>query len=150
MTKKKPTKLRLLQGNPGKVKIPKNEPVPDMEIPEPPEPLTGYALEEWNRITPILFRLGLISSVDSIALAMYCAAVKTWRKAEEELDNETLTINTSNLNVIQNPLIGIRNTAIEVARKLLTEFGMTPSSRASVTPIEKQKANPLSKFTSIR
>ena len=147
MTKKKPTNLRLLQGNPGKIKIPKNEPAPDVEIPEPPEHLTGYALDEWNRITPILFRLGLISNVDAIALAMYCTAVKTWRKAEEELETQGLTINTSNLNVIQNPLLGIRNTAIEVSRKLLTEFGMTPSSRAGVTPNKKQEPdNPMAKF----
>lgn len=143
---KKPTKLRLLQGNPGKVPINKNEPMPDPCIPEPMSTTTGLALEEWKRITPILARLGLMSDLDLVALAMYCDAVRTWREAQALLECEGLVIETTNGNVIQNPLLGIRNTAIETARKLLVQFGMSPSSRASVTVSEKTKSNPLDKF----
>lgn len=46
--KPKPTKLKILEGNPGKQRLPKGEPMPDTEMPEAPEHLDKYAREEWG------------------------------------------------------------------------------------------------------
>jgi P27 family predicted phage terminase small subunit len=56
----------------------------------------------------------------------------------------TLLIKTSNGNVIQNPAIGIRNKAREALKKSMSYFGMTPSSRASLSikvDIEQEEKN---------
>lgn len=143
---KKPTALRRAQGNPGKVKGNKSEPQPTIIMPTAPENMSEFARQEWERITPILYRLGLLSEIDTVALAMYCDAVSTWRQAKEQLAIEGLTISTTNGNVIQNPVLGIRNKAMELAHKFLIQFGMTPASRANVTTREENKNNPLAKF----
>lgn len=143
---KKPTNLKVLQGTAQKCRINKKEPKPEIKIPNPPDNLLGFALDEWNRITPILERLGLISECDVIALAMYCDSVKTWREADAQLYTEGLTIETTNGNVIQNPLVGIKNTAMQLAHKFLTQFGLSPASRSGVTSKVQQPENPLAKF----
>lgn len=143
---KKPTRLKLLQGNPGKQKLPKNEPNPDVKIPEPPDFLIDYALNEWNRVTPILERLGLLSDLDVMELAAYCQCVDRWRKAEEKIKDEGMTDTTSNGNVIQSPYVGIANKAMVQMHQFLCQFGMTPASRAGVTAKVKEPDNPLAKF----
>jgi hypothetical protein len=44
-----PTALKLLRGNPGKQRLPANEPQPDqtIEVPDPPPFISGYAADEW-------------------------------------------------------------------------------------------------------
>ncbi|NCB09888.1 MAG: phage terminase small subunit P27 family [Bacteroidia bacterium] len=143
---KKPTHLKLLQGNPGKQKLPKNEPKPDVKIPEPPNFLIDYALDEWNRVTPILERLGLLSDLDVMELAAYCQCVDRWRNAEEEIKRNGMTDTTSNGNVIQSPYVGIANKAMVQMHQFLCQFGMTPASRAGVTAKVKEPDNPLAKF----
>lgn len=144
--KRKPTKLKILQGRAGHHPLPENEPEPDVNIPAPPVHLSKIALEEWNRITPELEILGLISNIDRTALAAYCQCYGRWVQAEkqilkdaEEHQNTGFTDTTTNGNVIQSPLVGIANMALQLMHKYLTEFGMTPSSRSRVTASKKEK-----------
>lgn len=143
---KKPTNLKKLQGNPGKRNLNKNEPQPKIEIPKPPSFLEGYALEEWNRVTPMLERLGLLSSLDVMELAAYCQCVDRWRQAEEKIKSEGMVDTTSNGNVIQSPYVGIANKAMVQMHQFLCQFGMTPAARSSVTANKKESPGKLDKF----
>lgn len=144
---KKPTNLRILQGNPGRVKINPNEPKPELCIPEPPDFLSGYALEEWHRITPILEGLGLLSDLDTMALAAYCQCYERWRKAEDGIKQDGgMTTVTDKGNVVQSPHVSIANKAMLNMHKFLVQFGMSPASRAGVTANKKQPDSPLAKF----
>ena len=79
-----PTHLRLLRGNPSKRPIkPEPEPMRSEEVPEPPPFVVGYAADEWRRIAPELHRMKLLSILDVMPLAAYCAAYQRWRTAEE-------------------------------------------------------------------
>jgi hypothetical protein len=55
-----PTQLKLLRGNPGKQRLPNNEPQPeqDIDVPDPPPFITGYAADEWWTVATQLHRLG--------------------------------------------------------------------------------------------
>ena len=55
-----PTNWKVLRGNPGKRPLNKNEPKPAIpnEPPAAPPFLSGYALEEWRRISVEAYRLG--------------------------------------------------------------------------------------------
>lgn len=143
---KKPTRLKKLQGTAQKCRLNKNEPEPEIKIPDPPDFLDSAALEEWNRVTPILKRLGLISELDSMELAAYCQCFSRWRTAEQKLLELGLTETTSNGNNIQSPYVGIANTAMKQMHQFLCQFGMTPASRSGVTAAKAEPQHKLAKF----
>ena len=136
-----PAHLRLLRGNPGKRAI-KREPEPEIPVvvPEPPEFLTGLAMDEWYRVSVELHRLQLLTVVDVNPLAAYCAAYKRWREAEEALidiakrDPVThgLIVKTRNGGVMQNPLVLTARQASNDMLSFATEFGMTPAARSRI------------------
>src|SRR5690348_4755966 len=53
-----PTNLRVIQGNKGKRPLPRNEPRPPTNMPEPPPYVSGYARQEWDRLADSLYRMG--------------------------------------------------------------------------------------------
>jgi phage terminase small subunit len=64
-----PIRLKLLRGNPGRRPVrgsfePPQPPAPS----EPPDFLTGYAREEWDRVAPGLHLFGLLTAVDVMVL----------------------------------------------------------------------------------
>lgn len=66
---RKPTALKILQGNPGHQKLPRNEPKPTADFPTRPGWLEPEAKREWMRVCGELHRLGLLTVVDRAALA---------------------------------------------------------------------------------
>lgn len=83
--KPKPTKLKVLQGNPGKRKLPKNEPKPDPVIPDCPSHLDAIAKKEWKRFAKVLDKLGLLTEIDGSAFAAYCDQYSRWVKINHDL-----------------------------------------------------------------
>lgn len=141
--KPKPTNLKLVTGNRGKRALPKNEAVVENAEPMPPAWLCDDAKVEWGRVCGQLFKVGLMTDIDRAALAAYCDAYATFAKCrraleamEKESPGSSLTTMTTNGNVIQNPILGILNQARINLVKFAAEFGMTPSARSRVTPIE--------------
>lgn len=128
----KPTALKILEGNPGKRPLPKNEPKPKPTAPKCPSNISRKAKAEWKRIAPKLERIGILTEIDGSALAAYCQAYSRWVEAEEKLKDEDLTVTTANGNVLQNPLVNIANKQMLLMHRYLTEFGMTPSSRTRI------------------
>jgi len=129
---------------------------PPVEIPEAPASLRGEARSEWERITPHLAKLGLISQIDRAALAAYCTAWGDFVWAENRvaaLNDEAREVGDktgergriwdtpSGYKQISVPL-QIRNRAMEVMAKFLAEFGMSPASRSRVTASDPQSSLP--------
>lgn len=137
----KPTALKVLQGNPGGRSLNMNEPKPAVRIPEPPEELSPDARKEWNRLTPYLLRMGLISDADRAAFSAYCQSYGRWIEAERYLRDEGEIIVTDKGNLVQNPRLWVSNKAFEQMYKLLADFGLTPSSRSKLqvgAPVEDE------------
>ena len=67
-----PTALKLVKGNPGKRAINKNEPAFKNCIPKCPMKLDKVGQKEWNDLSKLLFDAGVLTEVDSRALAVYC------------------------------------------------------------------------------
>jgi len=130
--KPKPTAVKRLAGNPGKRPLNANEPTPPVPdaVPYAPRHLNGEAKKEWRRLTGILMDLGLYTTIDRAALAIYCQAWGRWVVAERMLQErgEILTSDTGYL--YQNPWRYEANKAQDMMRRMMTEFGMTPSSRS--------------------
>src|SRR3954470_9706696 len=70
----KPTRLKVLTGNPGKRPLNTNEPEPEPAVPECPPELGPVAKREWDRLVNELSSLRLLTNLDRGALASYCGA----------------------------------------------------------------------------
>jgi P27 family predicted phage terminase small subunit len=149
-TKPRPTRLKLVTGNPGKRPLNRHEPQARAALPSPPGHLTQEALEEWRRVAAELHRLGMLSEIDRTALAAYAQAYGRWVKAERALsrmaEKDLLTgglmIRTSNGNAIQNPLVGTANAASAAMMKYAVELGMTPSARTRIIALPPEEPDP--------
>lgn len=131
--KPKPTQLRLDQGNPGRKKISPDEPTPNIIAPKCPHHLTPFAKREWNRITPLLLKLGLLSQLDMASIAAYCQVYDRWRKAETKVrrHGELIVINSMGY-LQQNPWLNIANKSLDQMKVFYAEFGLTPSARTKL------------------
>src|SRR5688572_2686915 len=130
--KPKPTALKMLAGNPGKRALNHAEPKPRLVLPKPPEHLSDDEKLKWKIAVRELYPLGLITTIDKDALAMYCVIFVRWMKAEKIVREKGEIIKTAAGNIIQNPYLSIANRALDQLNKLGAEFGMTPSSRTRV------------------
>jgi len=128
-----PTYLRLLAGNPGKRPLNVNEPKPRASIPRCPVHLNAEAKAEWRRMARRLHGLGVLTEVDGTAFALYCQAYGRWVQAEQKLSEFGTVIKGPNGMPVQSPYLSIANRAMDQMRSLLSEFGMTPSSRSRIT-----------------
>ncbi len=139
--KPKPTKLKILEGNPGKRPLNENEPKPIPIAPGCPEWLLAEAKKEWNRLAPELERLGLLTIIDMAAFAGYCQSYAKWKKAEIFLKKHGMTIkipqkdeygNVVSIKVKKFPEVSIANECLKQIRGFASEFGLTPSSRGRI------------------
>ena len=138
-----PTALKLLRGNPGKQRLPANEPQPEqgIEVPDPPPFITGYAADEWWTVATQLHRLGLLTKVDCAPLAAYCYAYGQWRMAAESLARMAANDRIMNGQIIKtkygdaavNPLLSIARKHAGDMVRYAAEFGLTPAARTHIS-----------------
>lgn len=137
-TKPKPTKLKMLEGNPGKRQINMNEPNPKPLVSNCPDWLSDVAKKEWKRVVPELERLGLLTCVDGVALEGYCQSYARWVEAEQFMMKHGTTFKTPNGYIQQVPQVAIAQKYLNMVKAFCAEFGLTPSSRSRLT-IENKK-----------
>jgi P27 family predicted phage terminase small subunit len=130
--KPQPTRLKLLNGNPGRRPLNEREPEPQVRLPQAPTHLGAAAKKEWRRAGRFLARSGLISDLDRAAFAAYCTAWGRWVEAEEALKTYGVMLKSPNGFPMQSPYLAVANRAMEQMRSLLAEFGMSPASRTRV------------------
>jgi P27 family predicted phage terminase small subunit len=123
-----------MRGNPGKRPIGKGElrPTSAPECPEPPAFLDEYSAAEWRRVAPELWRLGLLTVLDHMTLAVYAVTYGRWRQCEELLAGADLVVEGSAENMVVNPILKV---AVQAARDVIrfgSEFGLTPAARVRV------------------
>ena len=90
----KPTRLKILAGNPGKRPLNDAEPVPAPGRPSCPAWVSKEGRAEWRRVTRELEALGLLARIDQATLACYCQSVAEVRIAtvtEGDLDRQLKT-----------------------------------------------------------
>jgi P27 family predicted phage terminase small subunit len=144
---RKPTKLKLLSGNPGKRPLPQNEPEPQAGQVTRPEFLLPEAKREWNRIVPELQRLGLLTIVDRAALAQYCEWWGRWCQAEAILKVNGITYETGRGEIKPRPEVQIAFKASNLCRAYMAEFGLTPAARTRVeVPDGKRRGDDIDDF----
>lgn len=127
-----PTALKLVNGNPGRRPLNENEPVVPPASTRVPSWLNAEAAEHWPAIAKQLKAAGLLGQIDTHALGLYCEAFARWKHATDQVAKYGPVVKAPSGFPVQSPYLAIANRAHDQLVKLLTEFGMTPSSRSRV------------------
>lgn len=135
---RKPTALRIIEGNRSKRPLPENEPkpAPVIDIPKPPSWLNRYAKKEWKRLAPELVRTGVLTKADVASFTMLCQAYGKWEYYERDTEKHGDTCFYTNKygaeNEVERPQAKLAQKAHERYKALCTEFGLTPASRPRI------------------
>lgn len=133
-----PTALRRIAGNPGKRGYNAHEPLLPDDFPTCPDHLGVVARAEWDRLAPLLFSVGVLTTADRAALAAYCQCYGRWVEAEEKLQATPLLLKTPSGYVQQSPWLSISNKQLELLGRYMAELGLTPASRSRVIAVSEQ------------
>jgi P27 family predicted phage terminase small subunit len=133
----KPTRLKVLTGNPGKRPLNETEPRPEPAIPDCPTELGEVARREWNRLAGELASLKLLTNLDRAALAAYRGAYALWAEATEAIQKYGSMIKSPSGYPVQSPYLAIANRQAEIMMRIASEFGFTPASRSRIATPSK-------------
>lgn len=132
----KPTKLKLVTGNPGKRKLNDKEPKPAREIPSPPSHLTEWGKTAWGRLTVLLDGMGILTVADTMALERLCDLYAEILHLRQLIDIEGRTYTTKtqmgDFLIKANPAVSMLADADRRFKSYLVEFGLTPAARTKV------------------
>ncbi len=143
----KPRMLRILQGNPGRLKLNSAEPIPEpVELPEPPKHLRKIAKELWNELTPELCRRRLLTKLDLRLLELYCEEYAEFRAACAFIEERGAYFGMKNekgevYDPRQYPAVAQRTNAIAMMNELGRELGLSPAARTRIHVEDKDKPN---------
>jgi P27 family predicted phage terminase small subunit len=129
----KPTRLKVLTGNPGRRPLNADEPRPEPEVPECPAELGPVARREWDRMANELAPLRILTSLDRAALAAYCGAYAMWAEATEAIQKFGTMVKSPSGYPVQSPYVSIANRQAEIMMRIASEFGFTPASRSRIS-----------------
>jgi P27 family predicted phage terminase small subunit len=128
--KPKPTHLKVLVGNPGKRRLPSDEPKPAPSRPRAPDGMSERAARVWRYIVPRLDELGLLTQVDRYMLRALCDAVAKYEAATEALDASGLLVKGRRSGEpVRNPLASIQHQAFGELVQVAAMFGLDPADR---------------------
>ena len=138
--KKIPTKLKQLRGTTRPDRMVENEMVVALvaELPDPPEWLSVIGKNEWIKVCSELFGKQMLHQIDLRLIESYCNAMSLHIETEMMLrEKGRIQIYKNTDGTIKHaqsvPYQKIANDALDRALKIAREFGLTPSSRTSIS-----------------
>jgi P27 family predicted phage terminase small subunit len=135
----KPTRMKLLSGNPGKRPMNMHEPKPEPMIPDCPAELGPVARREWDRLASELGKLKLLTTLDRAALAAYCGAYSLWAEATDAIQKFGTMVKSPSGYPIQSPYVSVANRQAEIMMRIASEFGFTPASRSRISTLSERE-----------
>src|ERR1035438_9842741 len=108
-----PTALKILNGNPGKRPLNKDEPRLKVAKPRCPEHLDEVAQREWKRVVRILMQMRVLTEADQVMLGIFCQTYSTLIDAQEKLKETGTLYKTTGGFVQASPLFGIAWNALQ-------------------------------------
>ena len=138
--KKLPTELKKMQGTLEKSRLLENEMQVELcsNLPKSPDWLSKIGKQEWKKITLQLYNLNMLHKIDLRLIEAYCNEISLY------IETEQLLRNKGRIQAFKNPdgtlkhaqavpYQKIAKDALNSALKLATQFGITPSARASIS-----------------
>ena len=154
--KPKPTKLKLIEGNPGKRTLPDDEPEPLAVAPLMPNSLDEYSKKAWSRLEPILVRNGLLTEADGDNFQALCTVVGKLEVIAEikAAPDFAFVLMYSMCDSAGNEKPAVKINPVLVEERLLhaqlrqyaPEFGLTPRGRVGLSLGGKEDESPMGKL----
>ncbi len=143
--KKIPTKIKELKGTLKKHRELENEMQVSevISMPQAPNFLNEFGAAEWHKTTNALADMNMLFEVDLALLSAYCREMGTYIEMSEILKSGSVErtydkdgrLRASKLK----PEVKIQRDSLDRAIKIATQFGFTPSSRASIPQGSKEQ-----------
>lgn len=145
--KPKPTKTRILEGNPGHLKIAPEVDPPARASYAPPEFLNGDARAKWLDLEPTLSAVRLLTDLDQDALAQYCIEWSKWLWSVRETSTPEKCIDfTPNGMAQQSAWLLVQKNALAAMRKIGDSFGMSPAARVGLVVDTTHESDELDQY----
>jgi P27 family predicted phage terminase small subunit len=138
---RKPTALRLLQGNAGKRPINTNEPQ-YQGSPKCPAWLPLEAKREWRRVFRLLEPYDILKPTDMAVFASYCLSYARWKQAERMIDAEGQTVrepvvsrsghDTGKYKIRIHPAVAVAKAEKAAMQRTAALLGLDPSNRTRI------------------
>lgn len=144
--KPKPTPLKILEGT--QRGAPKREPSAPAGVPPMPDRLAvePLAVQKWNELVPILLSMNVLTTGDGEALATLCEVYAAAQACLLELRASGPVMRTDLGGVKPNPAGPLYKGLVSLQSSLMTEFGLTPSSRVRLGTKQEQPRDELADF----
>jgi P27 family predicted phage terminase small subunit len=97
----------------------------------------------WDDLAPKLARSGVLTEVDTYALAALCQSWSTYEQATATVAREGQTIEGYRGSTVRHPAAIVAKQALAEFLRLATEFGLTPASRARISVPGSGDVDPL-------
>lgn len=138
---RKPTRLKVIQGNPGKRRLPQGEPKPVQASLAAPEWLNAGGVAIWDDYAPKLHKLGLLTELDVEFLAIACQQLVIYRRMMKKVGERTAVRQDGKTK--QEYIVA--NKALEQAQRILIGFGFMSADRAKLS-VTAPSADPFEEF----
>jgi P27 family predicted phage terminase small subunit len=140
-----PVEQRIAEGNPGKRPLP--EPVvlervregDDHPLLTPPDHLPKAAKEAWLQTVPTLAKVGLLDSVDVLALEAMCIQYARARQAGVIIAAQGPVTRGSTGQLREHPSIATERNAHAMFLRFAEQYALTPSARTRLGLAELQR-----------
>ena len=126
------TALRQVSGVRSHHKAPVDEPEYEVVIPDPPSHLNAKAKKHWKGLVPDLADAGVMTNVDTDALAIYCTNYVALLDEQKKLEGEETIIDGRGGVPMRNPRIALINQIQKQVQAMQIQFGITPKGRVKV------------------
>lgn len=130
--KPKPTAKKRLEGNPGKRKINKREPLPKASEVIEAQAITDGAQAFIDKYKPQLHAMQILTDVDVAALELMATHYSIAWESARVIQKQGLTVTDTFKQVHKHPLLSVFRDNSTAYRAYAAEFGMTPSSRSRI------------------
>lgn len=145
-SKPKPTRLKILAGNPGKRKLRSDEPSPTAGVPDPPATLHPDIKAQWDKVGALLNGMGVLTKADGSALLLLARAAADFLTYSDAAPPGSDVLMSDEGNAYWNMAAAARDKAESRLLRMLVEFGLTPSSRTRVAAIKPKQNDGKSRF----
>ncbi len=137
--KPKPTAQKIFEGNPGKKKLPENEPTPSgwetlnaKGLPPYPKHLSPSSRKVWDEIVPEMMKMGIFTPADSFAMEALCNEISDYRRIRKRIHKEGDLVKCANGTQRKNPLHSIAKEKLSTIDKYGAKFGFSPADRERI------------------
>jgi P27 family predicted phage terminase small subunit len=133
-----PSHLKAVKGTVRPCRVNRDEPKPAADDIAPPEGMSKLALSHWRTVSRHLQEARIITNIDTTALMIYCEVYATWRDATDQINKYGSVVMGKDEYPVRSPYLMVAQKSFEQMKAMMTEFGMTPSSRTRIKVVEPE------------